>query len=339
MTAVAINGFGRVGRCASAPPTSAAPTSNGSAINDLADAARSRTCCATTASTARSRRGRGRATARSSSTAPHPRARRAGPGGAAVGELGVDVVIESHRPLPHARRGRRASRGRRPQGDRLGAGKAGSTRRSFSASTSRAYDPSATRHLERLVHDELPRAGRQGPARGGRHPPRRDDDLHAYTGDQRLVDLPHKDPRRARAAALEHHPDHDGRRQGDRARVPELDGRLLGLAVARPGPDRLARRPRGRGRAADDGRGDQRRLSRAAPTRGSTGSSVQRGAARLDRHDRLAVLRPLRRRLTSVIGGTLVKVVAWYDNEWGYSSRVVELAAAGAGSGPQRRSD
>ena len=79
-------------------------------------------------------------------------------------------------------------------------------------------------------------------------------------------------------------------------------------------------------RARDERRGGQRRLPRARRHRRHGGDpGLQRGAARSYGHRRVAVLIH-RRPLTSVIDGTQVKVVAWYDNEWGYATRMVELA-------------
>ena len=57
--------------------------------------------------------------------------------------------------------------------------------------------------------------------------------IHSYTNDQRILDVAHKDPRRARAAAPQHHPDHDRRRQGARARHPRPEGQVRRLQPAR----------------------------------------------------------------------------------------------------------
>ena len=87
--------------------------------------------------------------------------------------------------------------------------------------------------------------------------------IHAYTGDQRLVDLPHKDLRRARAAARQPDPDHDRRREGDRPGDSGARRQAARLRGARPGPDGLARRPDDRGKSGDLGG----RAQRALPTR------------------------------------------------------------------------
>ena len=74
--------------------------------------------------------------------------------------------------------------------------------------------------------------------------------IHAYTADQRLLDAPHKDLRRARAAAINLIPTSTGAAKALGLVIPELDGRLNGFAVRVADPHRLDRRPHGRGRAA-----------------------------------------------------------------------------------------
>ena len=83
--------------------------------------------------------------------------------------------------------------------------------------------------------------------------------IHAYTADQRLQDMPHRDLRRARAAAVNLIPASTGAAKAIGLVIPELNGKLHGFAVRAPVPDRQRRRPDRRGRARDDGRGDQRR--------------------------------------------------------------------------------
>jgi glyceraldehyde 3-phosphate dehydrogenase len=151
--------------------------------------------------------------------------------------------------------------------------------------------------------------------------------VHAYTGDQRLLDAPHKDYRRARAAAWNLVPTTTGAAKALGLVVPELEGRLHGYAV---------RVPVATGSLVD------LTVEVEQPT---TAAEVNRlFAARADRGDLSGILcyseEPLVSSdivkspysaildggLTAVIDGTQVKVVAWYDNEWGYSNRLVELA-------------
>jgi glyceraldehyde 3-phosphate dehydrogenase len=151
--------------------------------------------------------------------------------------------------------------------------------------------------------------------------------VHAYTADQRLVDLPHKDLRRARAAALNIVPTTTGAAKALGLVIPALDGKLNGYAARVPVPTGSlvdltveTERPTTseavneafRGRAdADELEGilafDESPLV-SSDVIGSSYSAVVDGG------------------LTNVVGGTQVKVVAWYDNEWGYASRLVELA-------------
>ena len=120
--------------------------------------------------------------------------------------------------------------------------------------------------------------------------------IHAYTADQRLQDMPHKDLRRARAAALNLIPTTDRRREGGRPGAAGAQRQAQRDRGARPGADRLGRRPRLRGLARDDGRGDQRRAARGR--RGPAGGHprLHRGPDRLDRHRQGPALVDLRRR-------------------------------------------
>jgi glyceraldehyde 3-phosphate dehydrogenase len=151
--------------------------------------------------------------------------------------------------------------------------------------------------------------------------------IHAYTADQRLIDLPHKDLRRARAAALNLVPTSTGAAKAIGVVIPELAGKLNGFAVRAPIPV---------GSIVD------LTVETKQATSVAEVNAIFRGAA--DTVDLLGILRyseePLVSTdivkspysaifdapLTSVVDGTLVKVVAWYDNEWGYANRLVELA-------------
>jgi glyceraldehyde 3-phosphate dehydrogenase len=150
--------------------------------------------------------------------------------------------------------------------------------------------------------------------------------VHAYTGDQMLLDGPHKDYRRARAAAANLVPTSTGAAKAIGLVVPALAGKLHGFAVRAPVPT---------GSLVD--------LS-VEVERPTTVDEVNAlFAARADIGELEGILRyseePLVSSdivkssyssifdapLTTVVDGTLLKVVAWYDNEWGYSNRLVEL--------------
>jgi glyceraldehyde 3-phosphate dehydrogenase len=151
--------------------------------------------------------------------------------------------------------------------------------------------------------------------------------IHAYTSDQSLLDGPHKDLRRARAAALNIVPTSTGAAKALGLVIPELAGRLNGFAVRVPTPtgslvdltvETETSTTKEEVNAAFAEAGDRGALEGilqytedpivSADIVGSTYSSIFDSA------------------LTAVVDGTQVKVVAWYDNEWGYSSRLVDLA-------------
>jgi glyceraldehyde 3-phosphate dehydrogenase len=151
--------------------------------------------------------------------------------------------------------------------------------------------------------------------------------IHAYTADQRLQDLPHKDLRRARAAALNLIPTSTGAAKAVGLVLPELQGKLHGFAVRAPVPT---------GSVVD--------LTFEA-NRETTVEELNEAFRNAAQQDHLKgileytedpivstdiITNPhssiVDGLLTSVIDGTLVKVVSWYDNEWGYSNRIVEVA-------------
>ena len=152
--------------------------------------------------------------------------------------------------------------------------------------------------------------------------------IHAYTADQNLLDGPHKDLRRARSAAINLIPTSTGAAKALGLVIPELEGRLNGFAVRVPLPTGSLVDLTVEAERADQRRGGQRRVPRArrhaARSRGSSPTPRTRSSRPTSSG------RPTRRSstpaLTSVIDGTQVKVVAWYDNEWGYSTRLVDLA-------------
>ncbi len=150
--------------------------------------------------------------------------------------------------------------------------------------------------------------------------------IHAYTADQRLQDMPHKDLRRARAAALNLIPTSTGAAKAVGLVLPELNGRLNGIAV---------RAPVASGSVVD----------LTCQTVGETSTEQVNAAMREAADGPLAGILSYTEDpivstdivcdphssifdagQTMVLDGDLVKVVAWYDNEWGYSNRCVELA-------------
>jgi glyceraldehyde 3-phosphate dehydrogenase len=152
--------------------------------------------------------------------------------------------------------------------------------------------------------------------------------IHAYTADQNLLDGPHKDLRRARAAALNLVPTSTGAAKALGLVIPELDGRLGGIAIRVPTPT---------GSIVDLTIEAERDTS-AQEINAAFGDAADRGplAGILSYSDDPIVSSDIVKssfssifdsELTSVMNGTQVKVVAWYDNEWGYSSRLVDLAA------------
>jgi glyceraldehyde 3-phosphate dehydrogenase len=150
--------------------------------------------------------------------------------------------------------------------------------------------------------------------------------IHAYTGDQRLHDAPHKDLRRARAAAINLVPTSTGAAKAIGAVIPELDGKLNGFAVRAPIPtgsvvDLVC--TVGRATSAEE-------VNEAFRDRADTGALegiLQYSEAPLVSSDivRSPYSSIFDAPLTMVLDGDLVKVFAWYDNEWGYSNRLVDL--------------
>ena len=150
--------------------------------------------------------------------------------------------------------------------------------------------------------------------------------IHAYTADQRLQDLPHSDLRRARAAAINLVPTSTGAAKAIGLVIPELDGKLNGISVRAPVPT---------GSVVDlvcsvERPTDIESVNAAFAERADTGSLegiLQYSDAPLVSSD--IVKSPYSAifdsQLTMVIEGSLVKVIAWYDNEWGYSNRLIDL--------------
>lgn len=149
--------------------------------------------------------------------------------------------------------------------------------------------------------------------------------IHSYTNDQKILDLPHKDLRRARAAAVSMIPTSTGAAKATALVLPELAGKLDGMAIRVPTPnvslvDLVVETEKQTSiedvnaamQAAADG--ELRGILDYCDT--PLVSSDFNGTAASSTLDSLT---------TNVIDGKMVKVLAWYDNEWGYSNRVYDL--------------
>jgi glyceraldehyde 3-phosphate dehydrogenase len=151
--------------------------------------------------------------------------------------------------------------------------------------------------------------------------------IHSYTNDQRILDVAHSDPRRARAAAMNIIPTTTGAAKAVALVIPDLKGKFDGYALRVPTPtvsivDFVAEVEKpvtveelnAAFKAAADGSlkgilGFCTEPLVSMDFKGDTRSSI------IDAEN------------TMVMGGTMVKVVSWYDNEWGYSCRTADLAA------------
>ncbi len=152
--------------------------------------------------------------------------------------------------------------------------------------------------------------------------------IHAYTADQNLLDGPHKDLRRARAAALNLVPTSTGAAKALGLVIPELDGRLGGIAVRVPTPtgsivDLTVEAERAT--SAQEVNDAFRLAAEHGPLLGILSYSEEPLVSSDIVGSPFSSI--FDSQLTSVMDSTQVKVVAWYDNEWGYSSRLVDLAA------------
>lgn len=156
---------------------------------------------------------------------------------------------------------------------------------------------------------------------------------HSYTNDQRILDLTHKDLRRARAGALSIIPTTTGAAKAIGLVLPELKGKLNGMAMRVPTPnvsvvDLVAELEKP---ATVESINAAMKAAAEGPMKGILGYCEEP----LVSHDfngdpRSSIVDALS---TMVIDGTLAKVVSWYDNEWAYSKRVVDLAAFMAAKG------
>jgi glyceraldehyde 3-phosphate dehydrogenase len=157
--------------------------------------------------------------------------------------------------------------------------------------------------------------------------------IHAYTNDQNILDLPHKDLRRARAAAINIIPTSTGAAKATGLVLPHLEGRLDGIAMRVPVPDgsvtdlvatvrsepSIEEINEAYRKAADDGPLAGGRLVYTEDQIVSSDIVGSPASCTFDAASTMSM-------------GSLVKVVGWYDNEWGYSSRLVDLVELVAGS-------
>jgi glyceraldehyde 3-phosphate dehydrogenase len=149
--------------------------------------------------------------------------------------------------------------------------------------------------------------------------------IHSYTNDQRILDLPHKDLRRARAAAMSMIPTTTGAAKAVGLVLPELKGKLNGLSIRVPTPnvslvDLVAEVSRD---VTVEGVNAALKKAAEGPLKGIL-QYTEDPVVSIDfnGNDHSAIVDSS---LTMVIEGRMVKVLAWYDNEWGYSSRLRDL--------------
>lgn len=149
---------------------------------------------------------------------------------------------------------------------------------------------------------------------------------HSYTGDQRLLDASHRDLRRARAAALSIVPTTTGAAEAVAKVYPAVEGKLNGIALRVPTPnvsvvDFVAQVEKP---AIAEQVNDALKAASEGKMKGILGySDLPLVSIDYRKTDESSIVDSS---LTIAMGGDLVKVVAWYDNEWGYSQRVVDLA-------------
>jgi glyceraldehyde 3-phosphate dehydrogenase len=150
--------------------------------------------------------------------------------------------------------------------------------------------------------------------------------IHAYTADQRLQDMPHKDLRRARAAAINLIPASTGAAKAIGLVIPALRGKLHGFAVRAPVPTgsvvdltvECARET-----SVDEVNQALKAASESGPLKGIMAYTEDPIVSSDIVGSQYSSI--VDSQLTAVIDGTMLKVVAWYDNEWGYSNRLVDL--------------
>jgi glyceraldehyde 3-phosphate dehydrogenase len=150
--------------------------------------------------------------------------------------------------------------------------------------------------------------------------------VHSYTNDQNVLDLPHKDLRRARAAALSIIPTTTGAAKATSLVIPELKGKIDGIAVRVPTPDvsftDLAVVV-DKAVTVEQVNAAFKKAASSGPLEGYLAYTEEELVSSDFIGDPHSCI--LDAKSTNVVDGLLVKVSGWYDNEWGYSSRCVDL--------------
>jgi glyceraldehyde 3-phosphate dehydrogenase len=150
--------------------------------------------------------------------------------------------------------------------------------------------------------------------------------IHAYTSDQRLQDMPHRDLRRARAAAVNLIPASTGAAKAIGLVIPELNGKLNGMAVRAPVPtgsvvDLTVEASR---ETSVEELNQAMKAAADGPMKGILAYTEDPIVSTdIIKNPHSSIFDSL---LTVVMDGTMVKVITWYDNEWGYSNRIVDVA-------------
>ncbi len=158
--------------------------------------------------------------------------------------------------------------------------------------------------------------------------------IHSYTNDQVILDFPHKDLRRARAAALSMIPTSTGAAKAVYLAIPDLKGKLDGFAMRVPTPNVsvvdlvvfVEKKT-----SVEEVNGALKAASEAGPLKGYLGYETAELVSIDYRGDPRSSI--VDAPMTRVVAGNCVKVISWYDNEWGYSCRVRDLIHYIAGKG------
>ncbi|MFZ5631065.1 MAG: type I glyceraldehyde-3-phosphate dehydrogenase [Spirochaetota bacterium] len=151
--------------------------------------------------------------------------------------------------------------------------------------------------------------------------------IHSYTNDQQILDLPHKDLRRARAAALNMIPTSTGAAKALSLVIPELKGKLDGISIRVPTPDVSVVDLTVETEKPTTKEAVNAALKAAAegPLKGILGYTDEPLVSNDFKGNPLSSI--VDGQMTAVIQDNMVRVLTWYDNEWGYSTRVIDLAA------------